>query len=250
MLMTGLTLQRKESDWMNKLKNLKQTTLLVLLVAVLLIATVFTGYIHHRAGEIGNAVGQTNGTIVGTAIGSAKGVTVGAKEGREAGERAGLSAEDTTVDIKGSMEALGKLEVLVAGVSLKNINKIGDSYTGLYLINGDAVFSVELAEAEISFSQDGKDVYITIPEPNLEVYLDQNSTKKLAESQHFSFTVSAEDGLIAYLNSMTQTVEKVKETMVNYDSLFVDAKESAKKQVQQLATTICGDNYVVHVQFK
>jgi len=235
---------------MNKLKKLKQTTLLFLLVAALLIATVFTGYIHHRAGEIGTAVGQTNGKIVGTAIGSAKGVTVGTQEGKEAGEQAGLSAEDTSVDIKGSMEALGKLEVLVAGVSLKNINKIGDSYTGLYLINGDAVFSVDLAEAEISFSQDGKDVYITIPEPNLEVYLDQNSTKKLAESQNFSFTVSAEDGLIAYLNSMTQTVEKVKETMINYDSLFADAKESAKKQVQQLAATICGDNYIVHVQFK
>ena len=172
------------------------------------------------------------------------------KEGKEAGEQAGLSAEDTMVDIKGSMEALGKLEVLVAGVSLKNINKIGDSYTGLYLINGDAVFSVDLAEAEISFSQDGKDVYITIPEPDLEVYLDQNSTQKLAESQKFSFTVSAKDGLVNYLNSMTQTVEKVKETMVNYDSLFADAKESAKKQVQQLAGTICGDNYVVHVQFK
>ena len=235
---------------MNKLKNMKQTTMLFLLVAVLLIATVFTGYVHHRAGEIGNAIGQTNGKIVGTAIGSARGVTVGAKEGKEAGEQAGLSAEDTTVDIKGSVEALGKLEVLVAGVSLKNINKIGDSYTGLYLINGDVVFSVDLAEAEISFSQDGKDVYITIPEPDLEVYLDQNSTQKLAESQKFSFTVSAKDGLVNYLNSMTQTVEKVKETMVNYDSLFADAKESAKKQVQQLAGTICGDNYIVHVQFK
>lgn len=235
---------------MDKLKNLKQTTMLFLLVAALLVVTVVSGYLHHRATDIGTAVGQTNGKIVGTAIGSAKGITVGTQEGKSAGEKAGLDAEDTTVDIKGSMEALGKLEVLAAGVSLKNINKIGDTYTGLYLINGDAVFSVDLAEAEISFSQDGKDVYITIPEPDLEVYLDQNSTKKLAESQNFSFTVSAEDGLIAYLNSMTQTVEKVKETMVNYDSLFVDAKESAKKQVQQLATTICGDNYVVHIQFK
>lgn len=235
---------------MNKLKNMKQTTMLFLLVTVLLIAAVFTGYIHHRACEIGNTIGQTNGKIVGTAIGSARGVTVGAKEGKKAGEQAGLSAEDTTVDIKGSMEVLGKLEVLVAGVSLKNINKIGDSYTGLYLINGDAVFSVDMAEAEISFSQDEKDVYITIPEPDLEVFLDQNSTQKLAEWQKFSLTVSAKDGLENYLNSMTQTVEKVKETMVNYDSLFTDAKESAKKQVQQLAGTICGDNYVVHVQFK
>lgn len=235
---------------MNKLRNLKQTTLLFLLVAALLVVAVFTGYIHNKANTIGTVVGQANGKMVGTAIGSAKGVTVGTQEGKEAGEQAGLDAEDTVVDIKGSMEALGKLEVLVAGVSLKNINKIGDTYTGLYIINGDAVFSVDLAEAEISFSQDGKDVYITIPEPDLEVYLDQSSTQKLAESQNFSFTVNAKDGLINYLNSMTQTVEKVKETMVNYDTLFESAKESAKKQVQQLASTICGERYVVHVQFK
>lgn len=235
---------------MNKLKNLKQTTLLFLLVAALLVVTVFAGYLHHKSKDIGNAVGQVNGKIVGTAIGSAKGVTIGVEEGKKAGESAGLDAEDTVVDIKGSMESLGKLEVLVAGVSLKNINKIGDTYTGLYIINGDAVFSVDLEQAEISFSQDGTDVYITIPEPDLELYLDQNSTQKLAESQNFSWTVTAKDGLINYLNTMTQTVEKVKETMVNYDSLFADAKEAAKKQVKQLASTICGDNYIVHVQFK
>ena len=235
---------------MNKLKKLKQTTLLFLLVAALLIATVFTGYIHHRAEEIGISVGQTNGKIVGTAIGSAKGITVGTQKGKDAGEQAGLSAEDTSTDIKGSMEALGRLEVLAAGVSLKNLNKIGDSYTGLCLIHGNALFSVNLAEAELSFSQDRKDVYITIPEPDLEVYLDQNSAEVLAESKKISLTVTAEDGLIAYLNSMTQTVEKVKETMVNYDSLFANAKEAAQKQVQQLAATICGDNYIVHVQFK
>lgn len=235
---------------MNSLKKKRQHTKLIFLVAFLLIVTVCIGFVHGRAEKIGNAVGQTNGKIVGTAIGSARGVTVGAKEGNDAGEQAGLSAEDTKVDIKGSVEALGKLEVLVAGVRLKNINKIGDNYTGLYLINGDAVFSVDLAEAEVRLSQDGKEVYITIPEPDLEVYLDQNSTKKLTEIQKFSFTVSAKDGLVNYLNSMTQTIEKVKETMANYDSIFVDAKESAQKQVQLLAGIICGDKYVVHVQFK
>lgn len=235
---------------MNKLGKMKETTLLVLLVAVLLFTTVFVGYLHHRAKIIGTSIGEANGKLVGVAIGSAKGVTVGTQEGKKAGEEAGLSAKDTVVDIKGSMKALGKLEVLVAGVSLKNINKIGDAYKALYIINGDAVFSVNMSEAEISFSQGGKDIDITIPEPELELYLDQNSTEKLAESQKFSLTVSAMDGLVAYLNSMTQTVQKVKETMVNYDSLFCDAKESAKRQVEQLAATICGENYVVHVQFK
>lgn len=232
------------------LKNMKQTTLLTLLVIGLLIATVFTGYIHHRVGKISNTIGQTNGKIVGTAIGSARGVTVGIKEGKEAGEQAGLSAEDTTASIKGSMEALGNLEVLVANVSLKNINKIGDSHASLYLINGNAVFSVDLAEAEINHSVDGKELHITIPEPDLSLYFDITGTEKMAALQGFSLTVTAKDGLESFVNSMAQTEEKVKENLVNYDSLCADAKESAKKQVQQLAGRLCGYNYVIHVLFR
>ena len=233
----------------SKNKLIAVGSLLLALVAII-VFFVFSLHIHSRAEKIGTAVGQVSGKIVGTAIGSAKGITVGAYEGEKAGAQAGLSAEDTTADIKGCIQSLGKFEVLIAGVSLKNINKIGDSYTGLYLINGDAVFTVDLTEAAINFSQDEIDVYITIPEPDMEIYLNQESTKKLAEFQRFSFTVSAEDGLISYLNSMTQTSEKVKETLASYDSLFEDAKESAVNQVRQLASTICSGKYVVHAQFK
>ena len=148
------------------------------------------------------------------------------------------------------MESIGKLEVLAADVTLKNINKIGNAYKGLYLINGDAVFTVDLNNAEISYSKEGTDVYIWIPSPEMELYLDQNSTKKLAETQKFDLSVNAEDGLNAYLNSMTQTVENVKETMSNYESLMKIAKESAKTQVEQLATTLCGESQIVHVEFK
>lgn len=234
----------------NKLKEFVSKKWPGLLVIAMIIVTAFFAYMRFKAEGIGTAVGQANGSVVGTAVGSARGLTVGAQAGREAGEEAGLSAEDTAADIKGGIEALGRLEVLAAGVSLKNINRIGESYAGLYLVSGNAVFSVNLAEAAISFSQDGNDVYITIPEPEMELYLDQSSTKKLAEFQNFSFTVSAEDGLTAYLNSMTQTVEKVRETMSNYEALFADAEESAKKQVRQLADELCGGRYAVHVQFQ
>ena len=118
------------------------------------------------------------------------------------------------------------------------------------LINADAVFTVDLNDAEISYSQDNTHVYITIPEPELDVYLDQSSTKILAEKQNFSWTVNAEDGLRAYLNTMTETEEKVKKAMENYDLLMSSAKESAKNQVYQLATAICNDRFNIHVQFK
>lgn len=228
-----------------------RNSIIVSVVTVLLFSCmVFAIYIWGRASVIGSGIGEINGKIVGTAIGSVRGITIGIREGAEAGANAGLSADDTTADIKGTMDSIGKLEVLEAGVTLKNINKIGDSYKGLYLISGDAVFTVDLNTAEISYSQDGKDVYILIPAPELELYLDQNSTEKLAETQNFSLTVSAKDGLVAYLNSMTQIVENVKDSMANYDSLMSTAKESAKNQIEQFTATICDDSQSVHVEFK
>lgn len=235
---------------MNRLRKLKQTTALVLLVAILLAATVTSGYIHHKADEIGDIVGRTNGKLVGIALGSAKGVTVGIKEGSEAGAEEGMSAKDTTAEIKNGIESLGKLEVLAAGVSLTNNIKINDTYNTLRRYNADAVFSVDLMNTEISFSQDGAEVYITIPEPELEIYVDQNSTQKLAEIQKFSLSVSAEDGMVSYLNSMVQTINKVEEKITNYDALFAAAKDAAEKQVWQLAETICGNDYIVHIKFK
>lgn len=235
---------------MKKLKNMKQSTLLLLMVAILLVAAVFTGYTHHRAGDMGTAIGKKNGEIVGTAIGSAKGITEGTQKGREDGAQEGLKAEDTIAEIKGAMEDMGKLEVLVAGVTLKNINRIGTAYAGLFLINGDAVFTVDMAAAEINRSQDGAELSIKVPRPELNVYLDMDSTQKLAEVQKFSLTVDAQDGLTAYLNSMTQTVKKVKDTMANYDSLCLEAENSANAQIRQLVKRICGNDTLVQVQFK
>ena len=186
----------------------------------------------------------------GTAIGSAKGITEGTQKGREDGAQEGLKAEDTIAEIKGAMEDMGKLEVLVAGVTLKNINRIGTAYTGLFLINGDAVFTVDMAAAEINRSQDGAELSIKVPRPELNVYLDMDSTQKLAEVQKFSLTVDAQDGLTAYLNSMTQTVKKVKDTMANYDSLCLEAENSANAQIRQLVKRICGNDTLVQVQFK
>lgn len=235
---------------MQKVKQLGRSVQLVLFIIFLIVIMVVLINIHGYSKIIGEEIGNLNGQLVGTAIGSAKGVTEGVASGITAGEEAGLSAVDTTADIKGTIESMGKLEVLVAGVTLQNLNEIGDAYKGLYIANGDAVFTVDLNEAEISFSQDDKDVYITIPAPEFELYLDQNSTEKLFEIQNFSFTVDAEDGINSYLNTMTKTVEKAKETIVNYDSLMTTATESAKQQVEQLASTVCGEEHVVHVQFR
>lgn len=236
---------------MNLLKRRSGISFLMLFVTgVSFILMVFAGYMYYRAKDVGAAAGSTTGKLVGTAIGSFDGLFNGLREGEEAGAEAGLSAEDSTVNIQDGMKEIGNLDVLAAGVTLKNINRIGEDYARLSLINGDAVFSVDMAQAEISFSQDGQEVYIVIPEPTLALYLDQSGTETLAEIQGSSLGVSAEDGLIAYLNSMAQTVDETKEALANYDSLMEHAKESARKQIQQLAEMLCGDKYTVYARFR
>lgn len=233
-----------------RLSKRRPSVRIFLLMFFLIALCVFAAYTHHQAGTMGQAVGTLSGKVVGTAIGSARGITEGVSQGIAAGEAEGLSAEDTTAEIRETMESLGTLEALIAGVTLKNANQIGEAYEGLYVIDGDAVFTVDLDQAEIRCSDDGSDIYITIPEPTLEVYLDQSSTRKLAEIQNFSLTVTAEDGLTAYLNSMTNTVEKVKESMANYDSLMENAESSAIARVEQLASAVCVGDQEIHVEFQ
>ncbi len=232
------------------MKNAKKLLSSIIIILILAIMVCLLIYIHHNAAEIGNNVGTATGKIVGNAIGSFDGVTEGVPQGIADGEAAGLSAVDTTADIKGTMKRIGKLEVLIAGVTLENINQIGEAYKGLYLIDGDAVFTVNLNDAEISYGSDGGDIYIWIPEPELTLYLDVSNTQKLAEIQNFSWTVSAEDGLTEYLNSMSNIVENSEDAIKNYDSLMDTAKSAAETRIEQLATTVCGSAQTVHVQFK
>lgn len=223
---------------------------LLLLTAVCLVLTVTMGYFHSRANDVGALAGQVSGTLVGAAIGSADGLINGTREGIEAGAAKGLSAEDTSIYIQDSMKQLGNLEVLAASVTLKNVNKVGEAYAELILMNGNAIFSVDMTQAEIQFSRDGKEVAIAIPEPVMELNLNEEKTQQLAEIQKFSFSVSAEDGLVEYLNSMAEIVQKAEEHIANYDSLVERAQGAAITQVQELAETISGGQYVVQVQIR
>lgn len=234
---------------MDKAKNLRYEFLGLLFTIFALALLGFSIFVHHRASSVGTALGDAKGTIVGIANGSYNGIIKGMQKGIDDAKEDELLNPDTTVDVSGTFKAIGKLEVLRAGVTLKNINVIGDTYKALRVISGNAIFSVDLSEADIRFSEDGKNVYIHIPTPTLELYLDQSSTEKLAETQKFSLTVKAQDGFKATLNSMTQTVDSVKDSLSNYDTLMDIAKQSAKKQVTMLASNICGKDQPPQVEF-
>jgi len=229
---------------------MKKLKLMMIPLALLLLVGVFL-YARINAGSFGAGVGSAAGTVTGLAVGSFKGVTEGLSEGAAAGKEEGLSAQDTTTQMSEQIESMGRLEVLVAGVQLTNLHNVGDYYKALYLAQGNAVFTVDLASCQLSFNESTGEVFIWLPALELDLYLDETQTEKLAETQGFSWTSKAKEGIVGYLNSMDQVTSKAEECISGYETLVQTAEEAAISQVSSLARSVLVGSYkTVHVQFQ
>ena len=202
----------------------------------------------NKADTIGAQIGQAKGEAVGVAVGSYKGVTEGIAAGNSAGTQQGLSADDTAAAVGNTLTETAKLEVLVAGVKLTNMHSLGKDYQALYVVKGDAVFSVDLTKAKVSQADDGS-LNVFIPEPEVELFVDEEGTEKLAEYQKYPFSGDAESGYTAYLNTMKNTAGEVRDSLENYDVLMKEARGSAVEQVSYISESACGNGKVVHVEF-
>ena len=204
---------------------------------------------YNNAKNLGISVGDRTGTIVGNVIGSFDGITTGLAKGAEDGKEEGLSAKDTKSEIKNSFSEIGNLEVLEAGVKLNDVNTLGDDYAALFLLKGVAIYSVNLKDVEI-IDIDSNTVEILLPAINVEIYIDESATEKLAEYQKHSWSGSAKDGFAEYMNTRAATDQSVKETMENYSNLTEAAQSSAIKQIEIIAKAATGNKKEVVVSFK
>lgn len=225
----------------------------IISIACMVVAVVGTfGYAfpaYTKAKNLGLSVGDKTGTIVGNVIGSFNGITNGLENGAEDGKEEGLSAKDTKSEIKNSFSEIGNLEVLEAGVKLKNVNTLGDDYATLFLLKGVAIYSVNLKDAEIN-DIDSNTVEILLPAINVEIYIDESASEKLAEYQKHPWSGSAQDGFVEYMNTRAASDQSVKETMENYSTLTKAAKDSAINQIEIIAKAATGNKKDVVVSFK
>lgn len=208
-------------------------------VAAILVLLLFFKPLHDNAQATGNAVGTSVGKFVGTAVGSYQGYTQDYGEGKKEGKKQGLSAEDTEItDISGIIHGTGDLQVLVAGVAFDNFHEVGDKYAAIYLLRGEAIFTVDLGKATI----DNDQTTVMIPFPKVRLNIDETEVEKIAEWQTTFFNGSTEDGYKAYMNSVQQIRENAEEYMANYDELQIQAQEAAKEQVRMLVKDMTGKN--------
>lgn len=201
------------------------------------------------AEQSGSASGELIGSGIGTAVGMAYGITDGYVRGLEDGKEDGLSAETTTYvdDVKISLCEVGALEVLSASVSIRNLHEAGGGdYKNLEILFGKGVFTVDLGKAEVAEDVDGA-LVIKLPNPQLELYIDEEKTEYLGEYQKFPWSGSAGDGYEAYLNSRIEVDEKVQDKIAHYDQLFMQARESAQAQVELLAGSVSVEGKTVTV---
>ena len=135
-------------------------------------------------------------------------------------------------------------------MKINDFHSIGEDveYAALYLLKGDVIFSVDLSQAEIETRNDV--LYITLPVPKGELYIDQSQVEKVAEYQRHHFSGSTEDGFDAFLNSMEKVYEASAETLDNYDVLIEAAKASAVTQVTQLAQSVTANDRQIKVEFR
>lgn len=172
------------------------------------------------------------------------------------GKNADLRFSDSKVDIS-SISSIGVLDVLTADVSLIDDITIGSSsspeYKRIFSQKGTAVYSVDLSRVEIfpaTSISGGKTIFIKLPKPEVKLYIDERTTKQIAEHTKRSWTGNAEDGFRTYMKTAESGYEEMKKSLQQYDGLMMQAEESAIKRVYQLTKAAIFDDSKVEVFFE
>ncbi len=195
------------------------------------------------------------GSSVGMAVGSYEGVT----EGLNDGKIDGLSAEDTVTMFVNKLKETQKLQVLLMNLQLTDLyiqpenKKNNPDYAALFAFNGEGVFTVDLAKSEAKKDPESGKIFIHIPQPDFDVYIDDSSIEKVDGAEYkapwYKGNGSTADGYTGWLNSREQLDKKVKEEMLRDDGPMEQARASALRQVRQLAESLCKDGTTVEICF-
>lgn len=235
-------------------KKMPLTTWLIIACALLFCILAYSGRFWYSAQATGGMIGEGTGKLVGRALGSLDGLTRGRIEGREAGKTEGLSAKDTTAEIVGKIKDVNKLEVLVASGTFSDVLKIGDEfkpdYAVLLSMKYNAVFTIDLATADIQLTDEG--LNILLDSPSVEFYPIEPYEKKNEYSKpgFIAQPGSAKDGYVATDNSLNMMKEKAQERLQSDSSLIDAAKASAETQLMQLVNAVSISKPQVFVDFR
>ena len=235
------------SEIMKKMK-IPEYIFLAIAASCVILFSIYLVPAANSAKELGTGVGGTAGKVVGTAVGTYDAFIGGEGDywqGRENGKAEGLSAKDTEAKLNSIIVGTGKLQVLVVGLTLDDMHGDSDKYKALYILTGEAIYTVDLGAAQI----DVEHQVIRVPRPEGRLIIDESRTEKLAEYQKKGFLSigdgSTEEGITAYINSIAQLKKEGEEKIRTDPNLLERAKTAAVNQIGELTRQITGNAYTV-----
>ena len=214
------------------IKLIKKSNVTGVIFALSLVLLFYSINTRLTAVETGNVLGSSMGTAAGKAAGSFRGITEGRRKGLEDGKATGLSAWDTEAKVINSLQEIGKLQVLVADIKLKNKHEIGKDYKSLWLMRGEAVFTIDLSDARLVYEDGVPVIYLPKPEGYLDIDLEK--MQRIAKSQTHAFKGSAKNGYLAFINSLKELSIEADNALKDNTEVQNAAKDSAVRQVKQL----------------
>lgn len=220
-------------------KKIKFNGFLGFILAITMLIFGGSVYAYNSIPKSASSIGNTIGTLTGKAVGSLHALQ-DAEDAVDEGKEAGRSAEDTKAAIDGFMQNCGQLQVMRADMKFVNLNNNADNYITLMQKTGDAVFTVDLAQA--TYNQETE----TLTVPDIDIRLDlSDSSEKLAEYEKSFFSGDAADGVIGTINSEVKTTEQAILELKNDSALMGQIREKSKEQIALMLYSLLGNDIKV-----
>lgn len=198
--------------------------------------------------------GESTGGLAGTAAGAFDALLNIHKTTQDTIEDT-LSDSNVDTEIATQISGAGKLEVLSAKITARDVEVDGKVYASYSIVEGEAIFTVDLSKLnEGNVQETGSEITVVLPEPHVSLRFDYENKKKIAEYKNnilVDTALASKDlGIVAHQNSIINTVEDAQKEIANFDFLVDQARESARHQVEQLVKNIRGESYKVKVIFQ
>lgn len=149
-----------------------------------------------------------------------------------------------------------RLDVMTAQVNILEDVTIGTSespdYKRVYSQKGTVVYSIDLSNVTPYRASNGLDTVIFVPLPELDaaLYIDETTTKNIAEFQKGRYTGSAKEGFSTYLDTAKASHEEMERAIKDYDGLYTMAKSIALDKVRMLISeTLVEEDVSLEVYF-
>jgi len=202
------------------------------LVAVVVLNFAFPAFRRERIRNFATRAGEAAGLAAGKAVTSQAQGRGQWSAGYEDGSYIFNAAQPTLQHIRSRAREAGQVQVLVAGVTLYPAVALGDA-RALPPVKGEAVFTIDFAQAYITHERGKSKMQVELPPPRLQLRL---AEQPQPIAQAWGWDPTGHD-LDAALQAMAQDAQLAARGIADYRGLCSEAEAAAQAMTQQILGT-------------